>query len=1080
MECNKDEAVRAKQIAENKMQAGDYEGGLKFATKAQRLFPDIQNIVQILTVCEVHCAAQKKHSGSDMDWYGILQTQQSADEASIKKQYRKLALLLHPDKNKSPGAEAAFKLIGEANRVLSDQWKRTLYDSKYGISVGNIAAKVAPSHPSGNSRNYQNIFNSQPRAWNPYQQFENQTFWTRCSHCNTRYQYFKTILNQTIRCQQCSKSFTARDMGNLNVPPTYWSPFNNHKESAKHASSKEPPKSNGGRSRGREEEGVSMSTCTAGVGACSKVANSRNGHVAAGVTKAGVKVFQAKESQASTKVGCKRARQSASDDNNKAGNGKGIKYTKDQENTVDPHRETSMKKEHVLYPETDKAGDVGSSPKRPRHHESFTTPKGEEKEVPATGGLFSNLNPPYCATGVGDQNGETRNKASELHEETILRNKANVEQTNVQEKEVLNSDLNDRKSKADYCSPPKSNLPPNAEIFCPDPDFSDFERDKAEDCFAVNQLWAIFDNNDGMPRFYALVKKVYSPFKLRITWLEADSNDLGEIEWQEAGLPIACGKFRLGDSQITSDRFMFSHQMHCIKGSGNRTYLIYPKKGETWAIFRHWDLGWSSHPEKHFEYQFEYVEVLSDFDENVGIEVGYLGKLKGFVSLFQHTVLNGISLFCISPHEMYRFSHRIPSYKMTGAERTGVPSGSFELDPAGLPTCLFEVGDTGVAKMDGDTGVAKMDGVNCSHWEYSNLKVEQAKSSGSIHKSKLQESIDVERAAQIPRRSPRSSQKSRDNGQASTSQFTGRKDDVNIDHRDYSPPEGNAASSQTNERKVQTPQEREKNSYDGETLKGRKLPGDVSKKNALGDASERTTCKLTANHSKNSKNVKSSNIRQLVGESCHDFKKEKSENMFQCGQIWAIYGDRDHMPNTYALIRKIAFTPSFGVQVSMLEPCSPPIDFKRAISCGTFEVQKAKLQTLSLSAFSHQLKVEPLVNNRYEIYPRKGEIWVLYEDQKYELTSSKQSRGKFDIVEVLADSDKSIQVVVLSPYSNSRTIFKAPRIQRSKTGVFEISREEVGRFSHQIPAFQHRDNVHLRGCWELDPSSVPCSSVPIN
>ncbi|QCD77703.1 DnaJ-like protein subfamily B member 12 [Vigna unguiculata] len=1012
MECNKDEAVRAKQIAENKMQAGDYEGGLKFATKAQRLFPDIQNIVQILAVCEVHCAAHKKHSGSDMDWYGILQTQQSADEATIKKQYRKLALLLHPDKNKSAGAEAAFKLVGEANRVLSDPSKRTLYDSKFGVSVGNTAAKVAPCHPNGNARNYQNIFNSQPHAWNS-NQYESQTFWTCCSHCNTRYQYYKTILNQTIRCQQCSKSFKALDIGNPYVPPTYWSPFNNNQGSAKHA-------------------------------------NGKNGHVAAGATKADVKVSKAKESQASTKVGCKRGRQSASDDNNKAGDGKRMKDTEDQENTVDPPRRTSRKKQHVLYPETDKAGDFGISSKTDK----------------------------VLATGDGDQNGETRNKADALREETILRNKVKVEQTNVQGEEVLNSDLNDRKSKAVYCSPPKSNLPPNSEIFCPDPDFSDFERDKAEDCFAVNQLWAVFDNNDGMPRFYALVKKVHSPFKLRITWLEANSDDQGEIDWNKAGLPIACGKFRLGQSQRTSDRFMFSHQMHCIKGS-NTTYLIYPKKGETWAIFRHWDLGWSSNPEKHFEYEFQYVEVLSDFDENVGIEVAYLGKLTGFVSLFQHTAFGGISLFCISPSEMYRFSHRIPSYKMTGAERKGVPSGSFELDPAGLPTCLFEVGDTGVLKMDG---------VSCSHQEYS--KVEQATSSDcidksklqesydSIQKSKLQESIDAERTAQILRRSPRSSQKNMDNGQPSTSQFTVRKDDINIDHRGYSPPEGNAASSHTNERKVKKPQKHEKNSYDGEILKVGKLHKDLSKKNALGDASERT-CKLTVNHSKNSKNVKSSNIPQF-GESCYDFKMEKSEKTFQCGQIWAIYGDRDHMPNTYTQIKKIEFTPSFRLQVSMLEPCSPPGDLRRTISCGNFEVKKGKLQILSLSAFSHQLKVEPLVNNRYEIYPRKGEVWALYEDQNYELTSSKQGRGKCDIVEVLADSDKSIQVVVLTPHSNSKTIFKAPRIQRSKTGVIEILREEVGRFSHQIPAFQHRDNVHLRGCWELDPSSVPGSFVPIN
>ncbi|KAK7296168.1 hypothetical protein VNO77_50618 [Canavalia gladiata] len=604
----------------------------------------------------------------------------------------------------------------------------------------------------GTATNFQNSFYSQSQAWNAYHQADNQTFWT--SH----------------------------DMGNHNVPPGYWSPFNNQKEPPKHASSKKASKSNGGKSSGREQEGVSMSKWYAGIGTQSKVAKSRDGHVAVGVTNAGVGTSnptnsKPKESQSSTRVGRKRARQSASDDDNKAGTGKGVKDAKVQENRVDPNRRSSRKKQHVSYTKNDKDGDFGSSSKRPRHHESFTSTEMEKREVPTTGGLFRNNNPASVTAGVGGQNGEIRNKASAPPEETVLRNKTKVEQTNVQRKEASNSDLNDRKSKADNCSPMKSNLPPSSEICCPDPDFSDFERDKAEDCFAVNQLWAIFDNTDSMPRFYALVNKVYSPFKLRIIWLEPDSDDQGEIDWHEAGLPVACGKFKLGHSQRTSDRFMFSHQMHCIKGSDTGTYLLHPKKGETWAIFRHWDLGWSSNPEKHSEYQFEYVEVLSDFDENVGIKVTYLSKLKG--------------------------------------------------------------------------------------------------------------------------RSPRSSQKSLDNGQATIGQYAVRKDDINIGHRDDCPPEGNTAPSQTNE---------------GETLKARKSPRDLSKKNIPGDAGEWTIDKKTDNHLNNNKNMKGSNIPQSVGASCYGFKKEKSEEMFQCGQIWAIYGDRDHMPDTYVQIKIIERTPNFRLQ----------------------------------------------------------------------------------------------------------------------------------------------------------------------
>lgn len=61
----------------------------------------------------------------------MLGVSKTADEDTLKKAYRKLALKYHPDKNKEPGATEKFKDISEAYEVLSDKEKRSIYD-QYG------------------------------------------------------------------------------------------------------------------------------------------------------------------------------------------------------------------------------------------------------------------------------------------------------------------------------------------------------------------------------------------------------------------------------------------------------------------------------------------------------------------------------------------------------------------------------------------------------------------------------------------------------------------------------------------------------------------------------------------------------------------------------------------------------------------------------------------------------------------------------------------------------------------------------------------------------------------------------------
>jgi len=62
------------------------------------------------------------------DYYEVLGVSKSSSVDEIKKQYRKLALKFHPDRNKSKEAPEHFKEISEAYAVLSDTEKRQLYD----------------------------------------------------------------------------------------------------------------------------------------------------------------------------------------------------------------------------------------------------------------------------------------------------------------------------------------------------------------------------------------------------------------------------------------------------------------------------------------------------------------------------------------------------------------------------------------------------------------------------------------------------------------------------------------------------------------------------------------------------------------------------------------------------------------------------------------------------------------------------------------------------------------------------------------------------------------------------------------
>jgi DnaJ homolog subfamily B member 4 len=91
-------------------------------------------------------------------YYDILEVPKTASETEIKKAYRTLSLKYHPDRNKTPEANAISSKINEAYETLSDPAKRKQYD----LGGGNGFPFFGPGGPGpgpDDLADINNIFN---------------------------------------------------------------------------------------------------------------------------------------------------------------------------------------------------------------------------------------------------------------------------------------------------------------------------------------------------------------------------------------------------------------------------------------------------------------------------------------------------------------------------------------------------------------------------------------------------------------------------------------------------------------------------------------------------------------------------------------------------------------------------------------------------------------------------------------------------------------------------------------------------------------------------------------------------------
>jgi len=107
------------------------------------------------------------------DYYSLLQVKHDVTEEDLKKAYKTLAKLWHPDKNPNNQKEATrkFKEISEAYQVLSDPIRRRDYDNNL-----RYKEKEGPTYPRDetcNNNRRSSRFRSSRRTQPQQQQFRN-------------------------------------------------------------------------------------------------------------------------------------------------------------------------------------------------------------------------------------------------------------------------------------------------------------------------------------------------------------------------------------------------------------------------------------------------------------------------------------------------------------------------------------------------------------------------------------------------------------------------------------------------------------------------------------------------------------------------------------------------------------------------------------------------------------------------------------------------------------------------------------------------------------------------------------------
>ncbi|KAL2613162.1 hypothetical protein R1flu_024854 [Riccia fluitans] len=727
MECNKEEALHAKHVAEKKFQEGDFTGAKRLITKAMRLDPSLDGLSHMLPIIDIHVLANQKLPSGEMDWYRILQVEADAEEGVIKSQYKKLALQFHPDKNKSIGAESAFKLICDAWNVLSDSSKKLLHDTRRDSlrspPVNPSTAQVEPQHSLHQTLqsiiDEVNVYDTcsaseQVLEKRVEEQLRQEAEKRRKIEEKLRSKDGEADTNLTsneMEKQQENKGKTtgkakqqeaSGDMAKIRKrAPKVKAESINSKFKILEDSPDTTPEGTGTHAEKLKKEDSKVRP----VQQSQRVTRSSSRQVP-------ISPIQVPETSPVLVMDGEQAQEADASEGLDNGKQVGKRKISFEDVEMDPQADEGYEKELS-----------GASVKDRKLKEKYNEESSGSKFISIQEGKHASITPPNTG-GQSKRRTPTpetpRNRSKAAFKVPISPastiSPASISPSSVSPVEastrLTRSMLRDKGKQvagslegeeinhdhAKVAFSPEAQLQHRGEVFMDVvlSKFCDFDSIRTRKHLKAQQIWAVYDDKDGMPRFYCRLLRVSRtslPFKAKLAWLEPTLQTEQRYlpVWREdSSFSAVCGEFEEGQTAETAHVNIFSH---CIFDNvKDDPVTIYPLKHEIWALYKDWNIRLAGKKNllafRSANNEYELVEVAEEYSELQGVAVIRLVQAPGFQSIF-HRHGGSDAVLGFSPSQLQAFSHRVLARKVRDSAKHGLPDEAWELDPAALPESMM-------------------------------------------------------------------------------------------------------------------------------------------------------------------------------------------------------------------------------------------------------------------------------------------------------------------------------------------------------------------------------------------------------